>query len=46
MTDTPQDTALKVALDKVVWPHPYCVVTVTVKDGKRALVKVERTLKD
>ena len=39
------DAELKEQLDKVDWPIKYGTVTVTIRDGKPTLARIEKTVK-
>ena len=40
-----EDMALKKQLEKVDWPFTFGIISVQLRDGKLAIVKLERTIK-
>ena len=45
MTQQEQDAKLTQALAQIQWPVQYGIITITVREGKATLVKIERTIK-
>jgi len=45
MTQQEQEAKLAQALAKIAWPVQYGIITITVREGKPTLVKIERTIK-
>ena len=45
MTDAELEAHIKKELDKVDWPIKYGTVTVTIRDGKPTLARIEKTVK-